>query len=109
MEKQMQQEQVREFETYYNTMMDLIGSDGWKYLIADLSNNAQAINSVEFTKDAEDLHFRKGQLSVLANLLNLEEQMELLRQQQEDSEKEEVVNWDAYSTFSVRIITLQSL
>ena len=88
----MQPEQQREFETYYNSMTDLLSSEGWKYLIADLSNNALVINSVEQTKDAEDLHFRKGQLSVLANLLNLEDQIELLRQQQEDQEKEETVN-----------------
>lgn len=88
----MSTEQQREFETYYNTMIDLMSSEGWKHLIADLSNNALAINSVEQTKDAEDLHFRKGQLSVLANLLNLGDQMELLKQQQEDQEKEETIN-----------------
>ena len=88
----MQPEQQREFETYYNSMTDLLSSDGWKYLIADLSNNAIAINSVEQTKDSEDLYFRKGQLTVIANLLNLEEQMELLRQQQEDEEKEEAAH-----------------
>ena len=88
----MSEDQKREFETYYNAMMDLMGTDGWKYLIADLSNNAIAINSVEQTKDSEDLYFRKGQLTVIANLLNLEEQMELLRQQQEDEEKEEAAH-----------------
>ena len=30
------------------------------------------INSVEATKDAEDLYMRKGQINVLAYILNLE-------------------------------------
>ena len=38
----------------------------------DFNNNAMQINSVEATKDANDMHFRKGQLSVLAHLLNME-------------------------------------
>ena len=38
----------------------------------DFNNNAMQINSVEATKDSDDLYFRKGQLSVLAHLLNME-------------------------------------
>lgn len=79
-------EQKADFEKYYNAMMDLFGSDGWNFLKNDLSNSAISINSVEHTKDLEDLYVRKGQLMVLANLLNLEDQMETLRQQQEEDE-----------------------
>lgn len=82
-------EQKQEFEKYYNAMMDLFGSEGWNYLKNDLTVSAHNINSVENTKDLEDLYSRKGQLTVLANLLNLESQMETLRQQQEDEEKED--------------------
>jgi len=34
------------------------------------------INSVEAAKDNEDLYFRKGQLAIIANLLNLEAQID---------------------------------
>lgn len=78
------QEQALEFETYYNAVMDMLSSDGWKYLISDLTKNSVNINAVEFTKDAEDLYFRKGQLNVMANLLNLGEQLEILRKQQDE-------------------------
>jgi len=71
-----------EFEKYYNAMKDLFLSDGWSYLMKDLTANAHHINSVEIVKDKEDLFQRKGQLLVLANLLNLENQLEALRQQQ---------------------------
>lgn len=47
-------------------------TDGWKQLMQDFGNNAVSINSVEATKDANDMYFRKGQLNVLAHLLNME-------------------------------------
>ena len=47
------------------------------------------INSVELTKDVEDLHFRKGQLSIIANLLNLEAQLDTAEQQQIEDAKED--------------------
>lgn len=62
----------KETEEYYNKYFDLFTTDGWKQLIEDLKQNALAINSVEATKDANDLYLRKGQLNVLAYLLNLE-------------------------------------
>ena len=65
----------KETEEYYNKYFDLFTSDGWKQLIEELKQNALAINSVEATKDANDLYIRKGQLIVLAHLLNLESTM----------------------------------
>ena len=75
-------------ELYYRNMRDLFRSEGWKQLLEDLNSNAVLINSVEVTKDLEDLHFRKGQLSVIANILNLEAQIDTAEQQQlEDAEE----------------------
>jgi hypothetical protein len=51
-------------------------TDGWKVLMDELSNNALQINSVEVTKDNEDLNFRKGQLNILAFILNMESTVE---------------------------------
>ena len=62
----------KETEEYYNKYFDLFTTDGWKQLIEELRQNALAINSVEATKDSDDLYIRKGQLNVLAYLLNFE-------------------------------------
>ena len=70
-------------------MKDLFLSEGWDYLIKDLTANANHINSVESVKDNDELFHRKGQLTILANLLNLENQLETLRQQQEEAETTE--------------------
>jgi len=58
-------------------------TDGWKELMKELSANALQINSVEATKDNEDLYFRKGQLNILSFILNLESTVDHL--QKEDS------------------------
>ena len=62
----------QETQEYYDNYFSLFITDGWKQLMQDFGNNAVSINSVEATKDADDMHFRKGQLNVLAHLLNME-------------------------------------
>lgn len=62
----------QEIQQYYDKYFTMFSSGGWKQLIQELTANALNINSVEATKDAEDLSFRKGQLNVLGFLVNLE-------------------------------------
>lgn len=62
----------KETETYYNNFFELFNNVGWKQLIEELTVNANVVNSVETVKDSEELFIRKGQLSVLAQMLNLE-------------------------------------
>jgi hypothetical protein len=66
----------KDTEEYYNKYFDLFRTEGWKQLIEELNQNAMLINSVENTKDQEDLYIRKGQLKVLAYLLNFESSLE---------------------------------
>tara|TARA_S200000501_G_scaffold239438_1_gene224336 strand:+ start:4171 stop:4425 length:255 start_codon:yes stop_codon:yes gene_type:complete len=66
----------KETEEYYSKYFDLFRTEGWKQLIEELRQNAMMINSVENTKDQEDLYIRKGQLKVLGYLLNFESNME---------------------------------
>ena len=65
----------KELEKYYEDMLAMFRTNGWKVLMEDLKVNGQGINNVEATKDDKDLYFRKGQLYVIATLLNLEEQI----------------------------------
>ena len=80
----------KELELYYRNIRDMFATTGWKQLMEDLNSNAMVINSVEAAKDNEDLYFRKGQLAVIANLLNLEAQIDAAEEQamkEEDSEE----------------------
>ena len=62
----------QETQKYYDSYFSLFLTDGWKQLVQDFGNNALQINSIEAAKDANDMFFRKGQLNILAYLLNLE-------------------------------------
>ena len=63
---------TKEDEEYYSMFFDMFRSDAWKQLILELQGNASSINSVEATKDINDMYFRKGQINVLAYIINLE-------------------------------------
>jgi len=78
-----------ELEKYYNNYHDLFMSTGWKQLLEDLVGNASVVNSVEATKDSNDLYFRKGQLSVIANLVNLESQITAAEEQANEEDDAE--------------------
>ena len=73
-----------ELEKYYRSFEDMFRSDGWKNLLDDLRGSALNLNSIEACKDEQDLYFRKGQLVVMANMLNLEAQIETAKEQQQD-------------------------
>ena len=62
----------QETQQYYDAYFSLFITDGWKQLVQDFGNNALQINSVEAAKDADDMFFRKGQLNILAHLINME-------------------------------------
>jgi hypothetical protein len=62
----------QETQTYYDNYFNLFATDGWKQLVQEFGDNATPINSVEAVKDSNDMYFRKGQLNVLAHLLNME-------------------------------------
>ena len=62
----------QETQQYYDNYFSLFLTDGWKQLMQDFNNNALSINSIEAAKDADDMFFRKGQLNVLAHLINME-------------------------------------
>lgn len=71
-------------EQYYNDLQDMFMTAGWKELMKELSANALQINSVEATKDNEDMFFRKGQLNILSFMLNLESTVDRLQNEGSD-------------------------
>jgi hypothetical protein len=79
----------KELEEYYNTYRGLFSSEGFKLLVQDLTNNAININSIEATKDANDMYFRKGQMSIVASIINLEQQIVAAEESIEAAELEE--------------------
>ena len=79
-----------ETEKYFRDLNDMFRSDGWKILMNDIQASANNVNSVESTKDEQDLFFRKGQLAVMANILNLETQVAAAQAEAEKPEDQDV-------------------
>ena len=75
-------------ENYYNNYFDMFSSEGWKQLIKEFQSNVERINNLETTKDETDLNFKKGQLFVLASLLNLETTIDSTYKSAKEQEEE---------------------
>jgi len=78
-----------ELEKYFNVYFDLFNTEGWKQLTGEFESNGNVINSVEATKDANDMYFRKGQLNVIAHLINLESSVEQAYTEAKESNEDE--------------------
>jgi hypothetical protein len=76
----------QELEKFYRAYEEMFRTEGWKNLMEDITQNALQINSIEACKDDKDLYFRKGQLSMAANLLNLKAQIETAKEQAEEDQ-----------------------
>tara|TARA_R110000744_G_scaffold310930_1_gene418538 strand:- start:186 stop:431 length:246 start_codon:yes stop_codon:yes gene_type:complete len=77
-----------DLEKYYSTYRELFTNEGFKLLIEDLTNNSIGINSIESTKDANDMYFRKGQMSIIASIINLEQQIVSAEESLEEVEED---------------------
>jgi hypothetical protein len=78
-----------ETEKYFRDLNDMFRSEGWKILTKDLEQSILGVNSIENTKDEQDLYFRKGQLVVMNNILNLETQVAHAQEQAELDDAED--------------------
>ncbi len=79
-----------ELETYFDNYNVLFNSEGFKQLVEELSRNATQLADIQTVKDAEDLFFRKGQVSAFATVINLEATITAAREQAEAEEQEEM-------------------
>ena len=63
---------TKEDELYFDTYSLLFNTDGWKQLVKDFEGMGHLLNQVELTSTVDELHFKKGQLNIIAQILNLE-------------------------------------
>lgn len=72
-----------ELEAYYDTYNELFNSKGFKQLTVDLEEQARQLADIQSVKDNDDLFFRKGQVAILAYILNLPDVVSNAREQAE--------------------------
>ena len=80
---------VKETEAYFRSLNEMVRSEGWKNFLNEINATAIQANQVEQTKDANDLFFRKGQLNILAGILNFETQIANAQEEFESNESPE--------------------
>lgn len=62
----------RELQDYYEERFSMCSSIGWKQLIEDIQLMKPEVESIKGATTLEQLHFKKGELSIINWLLNLE-------------------------------------
>ena len=62
-----------ELKEYYEAILDMFSTPGWKLFLEDMERDHSNISSVDGVNDLEGLFFRKGQRQVLSAILRYEE------------------------------------
>ena len=58
---------------FYRNRTDLVEQDGWRDLIEELKNLKELYNKLDSIESEKDLWFAKGQVSILRQMIALEE------------------------------------
>ena len=62
---------------YYRARQDLIEQDGWRDLVKELTNLKEIYSKIDSVESERDLWFAKGQVSILRQMIALEEATKL--------------------------------
>jgi hypothetical protein len=62
-----------ELQRYYESRFEMMNSDGWKELIEDIQLIIDSTDKLSSVNTEAELHFKKGELSILKWLVSLEE------------------------------------
>lgn len=66
----------KEVEKYYEDLNEMCLTPGWKRLLDELQDEAEALDTITTVSELDELHYRRGKLSVLTRILNLKQILE---------------------------------
>ena len=66
----------KDLQRYYESSFEMFASEGWKYLIEDFTQLATELSNIRTATDAQQLHYRQGQLDILDLVLKRKEMCE---------------------------------
>jgi len=58
---------------FYHNRLSLVEQDGWRDLVEELSNLKDQIDTLDTVENVSDLWFIKGQLSIIRQVIGLED------------------------------------
>lgn len=77
----------RELQDYYENRFAMMATPGWQDLLEDIELMLSSTDTVKGVETVEQLHFRKGEISIMTWLKNLRQSSEEVYEQlQEESE-----------------------
>jgi|DEB0MinimDraft_12_1074336.scaffolds.fasta_scaffold50869_2 hypothetical protein len=81
----------RELQVYYETLIDLFSSEGWKTFILDQESAFEHLvfSASRDCLDNDSWQYRRGKMDTLSQIINFEE---MIRNSYETLEKESVID-----------------
>lgn len=64
---------TQEDKQFYHNRLNLIEQDGWRELVKELQTLEDLTNKLDSVESEKDLWFARGQLSILRQMIGLEE------------------------------------
>ena len=81
----------RELQDYYENRFSMTATQGWRDLLEDIDLMLSSTDTVKGVETVEQLHFRKGEVSIMTWIKNLkqssEEVYEQLQQEEDNASK----------------------
>jgi hypothetical protein len=80
----------RELQDYYENRFAMMATPGWQNLLEDIDLMLSSTDTVKGVETVEQLHFRKGEVSIMTWIKNLKQSSEEVYeqlQQEEDNAK----------------------
>lgn len=88
MTEQRTPEQVKADEEYFEALLEMFTTQGWKNLVKEMVSNYGQVNQVS-TLGETPVQYALGQLNILENLINLENTVKLTMEQNEAESNED--------------------
>ena len=76
----------RELQDYYENRFSMMATPGWQDLLEDIDLMLSSTDTVKGVETVEQLHFRKGEVSVMTWLKNLKQSSEEVYEQLQQEE-----------------------
>ena len=62
----------QELQKYYETLLDLFASTGWKQYVEDITDNQEMLQDITTIADEKQFWHRRGQLEAVTRILQYE-------------------------------------
>ena len=80
---------TQEDKEFYHNRLSLFEQEGWTALVQELEELENLYNNLDSVENEKDLWFARGQLSILRQIINLEEATKLAVEELDQEETEE--------------------